>query len=98
MTIEDDQIAAQQERMRGKGKGHTRTDNGREKRLVDQVLIAAVLALVAALWVLNRSVAVLQTSDDYQNRRIDELRSDVKTLEGRNLRGIDLDEPDAPHK
>jgi hypothetical protein len=73
----------------------TRND-GRERRIVDHLLLAAVVALVGAVWVLGRSVAVLQASDTYQNERIAEIKadvretkSDVKEIRGKTFRGVD---------
>lgn len=66
-----------------------RDANSREKRMVDALVIAAVAGLVGAVWILQRSVAILQTSDQYQNERIAEIRADVKAIEGKTFRGVD---------
>ena len=63
--------------------------DSREKKIVDHLLLLAVAALVGAVWVLGRSVAVLQASDTYQNERLAELRGDIKVIEGKTFRGVD---------
>lgn len=68
-------------------------DGGREKRLVDAILVAAIGALGWALWNLNATVAVLQSANTYQDRRLDQ-------LEGKSFRGAppfgDNDDIDKP--
>jgi hypothetical protein len=58
-------------------------------KFYDALVVAAIVALVGAVWVLGRSVAVLQASDGFQNERLGELRSDMRELQGKSFRGVD---------
>lgn len=93
--LEELKIDRQLDKRAAAARGYTYTRNGnnngesREKKIVDHLLLLAVAALVGAVWVLGRSVAVLQASDSYQNERISELRTDLRAVEGKALRGVD---------
>lgn len=69
---------------------------GREKRLVDGVLLAAITALGWALWNLNATVATLQTANAYQDAAIASnaqaaatLSQEMRELQGKTFRGLD---------
>lgn len=71
------------------GYNYERNDSGHGKRFFDPLIIAAIIALVGAVWVLGINVAQLQTSTAYNRDDIRELRGDVKELQGTRFRGLD---------
>jgi type II secretory pathway component PulC len=72
----------------------TRTNNSREKRLVDAILVAAVGALCWILYTLNQSINTLQAIVQTQqavvamhDKQIDRLQIRQDSLEGKITRG-----------
>ena len=65
-------------------------DNGSSgKRFLDPLILAAIIALVGAVWVLGINVAQLQTSVGFLKERTAEIRGDVRELQGKQFRGVD---------
>lgn len=88
--LDDEPENQRGEDVRGKsrgGRGHSRTDGGGNKRIQEALIIAAIIALIGAVWTLRESVAVLRTAQDFQQRQIDRLDRRQDTLEGRIVRG-----------
>lgn len=81
-------------------RGHTRTNGGsREKRLIDAILVAAILALTGTVYTQGQSIAVLRAMQDALQRQFDKdvARLDKRqdTLEGHITRGeVPGDAPD----
>lgn len=78
------------------GNQYTRNDNGggMHRRILEGLIGVAVISLVAAVWNLAQSVAILQTAQESQRRDIERLERRADTYEGRNLRGGDDDSLD----
>jgi hypothetical protein len=87
--LEIEKLERERDRIYGKGReGHTRNDGGgMHRRILEGLIGVAVISLVAAVWNLAQSVAILQTAQESQRRDIDRLERRADTLEGRNLRG-----------
>lgn len=87
--LEEMKLERERDRIYGKREpGHTRNDSGgMHRRILEGLIGVAVISLVAAVWNLAQSVAILQTAQESQRRDIDRLERRADTLEGRNLRG-----------
>lgn len=53
----------------------TERQDPRRDYIYNALIVAAIVALTGALWTLKASVATLQTSDGYQNQRLDRLEA-----------------------
>ncbi len=95
MTDLDDQNEAL---LASKGRGHHRSDgNGYiPKSIQEALIIAALFGLVGAWWTFGKSIAVLQSVTESQQRQLDKLDRRQDTLEGRIVRGHIAGGPDAP--
>jgi hypothetical protein len=81
-------IDEQAEDVRGKGRGHHRTDSGSSGRRIQEALvIAAIIALIGSVWNLSQTMAVLKASQDFQQRQLDRVQTRQDALEGRITRG-----------
>jgi hypothetical protein len=87
--LEEMKLERERDRIYGKREqGHTRNDSGgMHRRILEGLIGVAVISLVAAVWNLAQSVAILQTAQESQRRDIDRLERRADTYEGRNLRG-----------
>jgi hypothetical protein len=87
--LEEMKLERERDRVYGKREqGHTRNDGGgMHRRILEGLIGVAVISLVAAVWNLAQSVAILQTAQESQRRDIDRLERRADSLEGRNLRG-----------
>jgi hypothetical protein len=87
--LEEMKLERERDRIYGKREsGHTRNDSGgMHRRILEGLIGVAVISLVAAVWNLAQSVAILQTAQESQRRDIDRLERRADSLEGRNLRG-----------
>jgi hypothetical protein len=88
--LEELKLERERDRIYGKHQSHgpVRNDGGgMYRRVLEGLICVAVISLVAAVWTLMQSVAILQTAQDAQRRDIDRLERRADTLEGRNLRG-----------
>ena len=103
MTIEDDQIAAQQERMRGKNEGGAKMSI-RDARVtsalqwvwttIGAMFVAGVYWVASSITTLNvtmeKALVRLEAQDKIQIETLASLKDHerrISTLEGRNLRG-----------
>lgn len=95
-----DDIEQQAEDVRGRGRrGDTATrnsgdSNGMYKRILEALIVAAVLALAGAFWNLQQSSILLAERQDAMRRDIDRIERRQDSLEGKITRG----EPDASHQ
>ncbi len=64
-----------------------KSGDGGYKRIQEALVIAAILALIGAVWNLTQTAATLQTAQQYQQREIDRLDRRQDTLEGKLTRG-----------
>jgi hypothetical protein len=87
--LEELKLERERDRVYGKREsGPIRNDGGgMHRRILEGLIGVAVISLVAAVWNLTQSVAILQTAQESQRRDIDRLERRADTLEGRNLRG-----------
>jgi hypothetical protein len=87
--LEEMKLERERDRVYGKREqGHTRNDSGgMHRRILEGLIGVAVISLVAAVWNLAQSVAILQTAQESQRRDIDRLERRADTYEGRNRRG-----------
>jgi hypothetical protein len=87
--LEEMKLERERDRVYGKREpGHIRNDGGgMHRRILEGLIGVAVISLVAAVWNLAQSVAILQTAQESQRRDIDRLERRADSLEGRNLRG-----------
>lgn len=79
--------------MSEKSPGPVRND-GAPSRVVEALIVSAIIALAASVWNLAKTTAVLSVAQQYQQKQIDKIDRRQDTLEGRITRG----EPDALDK
>lgn len=64
------------------------------KGIQDALIIASILGLAASVWNWKESIAVLRTTQEFQQRQMDRIERRQDTLEGRITRGG----PNAPNQ
>ena len=60
---------------------------GMYKRILEALIVSAVIALVVAVWNVTQTVTLLQAAQESQRRDLDRVERRLDTLEGRNMRG-----------
>jgi hypothetical protein len=95
--LEEQKWERERDRVYGpKGDRYERkSGDGMHKRILEALIVAAILALIAAVWQLTKTSAVHQASIDAQRRDFDRMERRQDMLEGKLTRGHALGGTDA---
>lgn len=62
-------------------------NNGSARRILEGLIVAAILGLCASVWLLRETVAVVQVSQEFMQRQVDKIERRQDSLEGKITRG-----------